>query len=117
MNEQDNQMYHEYKKILDDAECQQLEALNENPTLLNALKKILLHKIYYQGVLKPGSDPDPSLNWIMTLAAREDMTNEHLGADIKGRVFGVKIVNSAFKEIEKFRKVVVNNKYKINEAR
>jgi hypothetical protein len=90
--------------FLSDFEYNLIKSLAENPSLMVALKKILLFNVQEQGVLKPGEDVDVNKNYAVTFdkgqsdseyGKRLRLTNEAF------RIIGLAFDNIAYaKEIK-----------------
>lgn len=94
------------KDYLNDHEKELIEAFYKNGTMREAVKKVLLAGIYYNGVLKVGEQGDPGKNFALALAFQKGVTNEQLGADVRAAAEGIRVVESAFVELSKYDKLV-----------
>lgn len=98
-------------KVLNEIEENELQKLNENPTLMNAIKKVILSSIYYRGVLVPGQPAeDPLENPLLFMAAHAvqdtpHITDEQLGRNLRADTQALRQLELAFKELYKFKKV------------
>lgn len=104
------------KYYLNSIEEDQLSHLAENLTLLNAVKKVLLEGVYSNGVLVAGENAESGRNFALSLAFSKEASNEQIGADLRACAEGIRIIESGFKELEKF-KVVTPEVDSKNEAR
>lgn len=93
-----------FDQILSDQEKAKLEAFAKDRTLLEAVRKVLLFGIYNNGTLKPGEKVDPGQNFALSLAFANDgtLSDEQIGQDVRAAVRGIRLVEGAFKEFEKF---------------
>ncbi len=96
------------RTLLEQSEVEQIYALNENPILVQALRKVILMPIYYNGTIPRGqAAPNPMLNWVMGfLASDPKATDEQIGKEVKLRGAATELVAYAFGEIEKIRRPV-----------
>lgn len=103
-------------QILDNAEKKELEGLNENPVLMSAIKKIFLAGIYSNGTIdeKPIEGIDFLKNYAYSLSFDANTGNEFardneaLGAALRACNEALRLLAVSVKEIEKYKKVVVN---------
>lgn len=94
------------RELLDPAEVGQVEAFNDNPILKQAVRKIILFPLYHSGTLKQGQAANPMLNWIAGfLSADPKATNEEVGLEVKVRYAAIELLEGAFNELEKVRRV------------
>lgn len=105
------------EEILNDIEKASLAKLAEDLTTLNALKKLFLFGIYYNGTLKPGDDPKPLMNFATRIDEQNVMTDDQLGRVLRAKIEGLVTVELGFKELEKFKKVQDKTSIKNNQAR
>ena len=108
--------------ILSPQEISEIQMFLERPVLMEAVKKVLLYPIMYQGVLERGKAPDPGKNFLLQLVAsqytRQGMiNNQSLGEDLRAKYEGMTVVMSAFEEIKSLAKVVKDEKLVSNKAR
>jgi len=97
-------------KYLNSIEEAELAKLNENLVLLNAIKKVLLAYVYYEGVLTPGEYAgDPLKNFVLQKAAialqAKEITDESLGASLRADTQALRLVELGFQEIEKYKQI------------
>jgi hypothetical protein len=110
------------ESILNSEEIIELQGFLNKPKLVEAVKKVLLYPIMYQGVLRPGETPEPGKNFLLQLVAsqmkRQGMiNNEALGADLSGKYEGMTAVMSAFEEMKSLKVEKVVEEHKKNKAR
>ena len=75
---------------------------NENPVLIEAIKKVILKGVYLQGVLNPDKPAKPMLNAALGLVAQTQnglISNEDLGADLRAFFEGAKMVEVGFDQL------------------
>jgi hypothetical protein len=96
-------------EYLNDIEKNELAKLNENPTLMNAIKKVILSVIYYRGTMFPGqASEDPLENPILFMAAHAiqdtpHITDDMLGRNLRADTQALRQLELAFKELYKFK--------------
>lgn len=94
------------KSVLNDIELAELAAFAANPTLINAVKKVLLFGVYFTGTMKPGeAAPNPTVNAALSLVAQAvtlNASNEQLGIDLRALWEGVQMVQGGFDRLAKF---------------
>ena len=93
---------------LTDTEKSKIMAFNADPILVEAIRKVMLASIYSNGTLKKGYDSDPLKNGALTLAfvalqGRGTVSNEDLGADLRGLAQGVMLLETGFNELSKIK--------------
>lgn len=103
--------------FLTDIEKELITALVSNETQREALRKILLHGIYSQGVISTGLTHDPKHNWALSFAWRDDLNNEQLGQDLRAVGQGIRFVETAFNDLMAFQKKPEKEKSNKNPAR
>jgi len=68
-----------------------------------------LSGVYFNGTLRKGESADPSRNFALSLVVQaltnnEGISNEALGADIRGAAEGIRLVEIGFAQLDKFKK-------------
>ncbi len=94
------------KTILNDIELAEVQQLADNPTALEAIKKIVLLGVYFNGTLKAGEAANPTMNAALALAANAvkiGATNEQVGGDLRAFWEGVQLVQAGFDKIAEFK--------------
>lgn len=106
---------------LSDIEKDKIINFNSDEVLVNAVRKVLLASIYNNGTLRADMAPDPLKNGALALAflaisGSGTVSNDDLGADIRGLAQGVSLLENGLKELSKVKKEgeVVESPY--NEA-
>lgn len=110
--------FHVLKEGLSDAEIAQLEALNENSLLQEAIKKVLLFPIYYQGTLEKGRPAYPRVNWLLIgiqNALRDQKKLDELGSDLVAHYLALQLVESGVETLGRFKRAEPG-KPKVNDA-
>lgn len=90
---------------LSNEEVELLESLNENPKLLEAIRKVMLVGIQSNGVAKAGIAYNPMYNWAIQIATHKDATNEKIGEITRAVAEGINSLQVAFNELLHFKKV------------
>lgn len=104
-------------QVLNEIEKGCLEKLAEDIVTINALKKIMLFGVYFNGTLKPGEDPKPTMNFATRIDEHNIMPNELLGQMLRAKTEGLITVELGFRELEKFKKADEKPKEEKNPAR
>src|SRR5437868_469867 len=89
--------------FLSELEKTLVEAFYNNETQREAVRKVMLHGLNEQGVLRAGLKHDPKHNWALMYATRDDLTNEQLGADLRASAQGIMFVERAFADMSGVR--------------
>ncbi len=90
--------------FLNDLEKAAVEAFNNNEVTREAVRKVILHGVHTQGVLKSGVKHDPKHNWALAYATRDELSNEQIGADLRATAQGIVFVERAFNDLSKIKK-------------
>ena len=90
--------------ILSDLEKEKIVQFVEDETMREAVKKIILAGIYYNGTLRKGEKANPTVNFLLAFVNNREnsLSNEEAGAELKAAWAGVKAMELAFKNLEKF---------------
>lgn len=91
---------------LNQEEVALLETLNEQPILLEAIRKVLLVGIQSNGVAKAGISYNPMYNWAIQIATARGTTNEQIGETTRAVAEGINALQIAFNELLTFKKQV-----------
>ena len=105
---------------LNDIEKAEVEKFVENKTMLEAVRKVLLAGIYFNGVLEKGKPADARKNFILAQLTQPIMENapiEEFGHYAKSLVNGVKLIETGFADLEKFKVVEPETKPKVNRGK
>jgi hypothetical protein len=106
------------ENILSDVEKLRLQDFLNDQILVEAVRKVLLFGIYYNGTLKSGQEADSQMNFALGLvAAKADISNEELGADLRACAEGIRMVETGFKQLEKFKEIKNDKPEEKNPAR
>jgi hypothetical protein len=105
-----NSNRHILEESLSDGEKAQLRSFNANPMMVEAVRKVILFPIWAAGTFKKGEKhtlDNFTLAWIFSNMDKEDAV---VGKDIKVRAMAVKLVETAFMEIEGFQSFLEEEK-------
>lgn len=105
---------------LNDREKEELQKFMDNDLQSEAVRKVLLSGIYFDGILAPGKKSDPLKNFMLgKLAQPQVLMNDdkHLGALSRSIIDAISMVESGFEQLKKFKKVEVEEKLQKNKAR
>ena len=96
---------------LSEQEKQELKNFIANPVVLNAIRKVLLAGVYYNGTLEPDKDPEPNMNFAIqaaNYAIQNDpkVTNEQLGEGLRANCAAVRLIELGFQELMKLKKEI-----------
>lgn len=86
-----------------------VEAFFNNETQRDAVKKVLLHGIYKNGVMTAGQKHNANENWVYSLPWKADgqntVSNEQLGAEVRAIAEALRAIETVFvHELSKFSK-------------
>jgi hypothetical protein len=107
----------EQNYFLNESEVSALRAFNANPTMKDAVKKVLLDNIYGQDVMKAGIAADPLHSRALVIVQesfKED--NQVIGQRLRAFAEAVSLLEHGFNNLDKFTKVEKPEK-KQNNAR
>ncbi|MFA5300401.1 MAG: hypothetical protein WC389_19625 [Lutibacter sp.] len=91
---------------LNEIEKNELAKFVENRVQFEAVKKVVLACIYFDGTIQKEGIPNPLKNFLLAIAAGSmgTLTREQLGEKVEASLAGVQLLESGFKELEKFSK-------------
>jgi hypothetical protein len=94
--------------FLNDVEKDLLQQIADNPAAVNALKKLILANVYFNGTLEKGKSPDPTRNAAIAIAlacgsGQAVRTDAELGQDLRAFAEGVRLVEGGFGRLEKLK--------------
>lgn len=98
-------------------EVDRLEFIAKDEVAITALKKVILSAVYFDGTLIEEGIPDPLKNFCLAIASKPGIKNEDLGAEIKASLAAVQLLETGFKELEKFKVQEAVKKDSKNQAR
>lgn len=105
---------------LNDLEVAKIEAFCKDKDMYEAVRKVMLATTYYAGALKKGEKLEPR-NQAFDLIAKatasgENISNEELGAELRGLFFGVDTVEQGFARLKSIKTKVETEEPTDNEA-
>lgn len=95
------------KESLTDVEIAKIEAFCADKVMFDAVKKVILEGIYFQGTIKKGLTPNPLINGALSLASLSTgnpIPDEELGANIRGIWAGLNALENAYKKLETIKR-------------
>lgn len=90
------------QEFLTDLEIVEVERFCANEVMFGAVKKVLLEKLYTQGVQVKGHNQDPLKNRALALVGG-DIDNTELGSQLRSLWEGVNALETGFTELEKIK--------------
>jgi len=105
---------------LNDIEKEEVEKFVENKTQFEAVQKVVLHSVYFQGKLSEGQPSDSGNNIFMAQLTQPIMENapiEEYGHFTKALVNGIRLVETGFTKLGKFKVVEPEPKPKVNRGK
>lgn len=94
------------EKFLSDIEKTKIEMFNQDPILVNAIRKVLLTSIYDNGTLRKDVAPNPTRNGALGLAmiavtGKATISNSDLGEDLRGLAQAVQLLEQGLAQLLK----------------
>lgn len=96
------------KDILTEIEKDKLNFFVKDKVMFEAVKKVVLHSVYFDGRITKDGIADPMKNFALAVVAKHsgaNSSNEAIGAELRASLAGVQILEEGFKELEKFEVV------------
>lgn len=87
---------------LSELEKSKLKLVTSDKVTMEAIKKVILSCIYFDGTLRKEGLPEPLKNFCLAIASEPRQTNEEIGARMRASLAGVQLLETGFKELEKF---------------
>lgn len=88
---------------LNEKEVAEVEKFCDNPIQKEAVRKVLLAGIYYNGTLKQGEKADPTRNFALFGAFDPTTPSEQLGENVKAAAQAIAVVENSFNELNAYR--------------
>lgn len=92
-------------EFLSDQEKVKIVQFNEDEVMKEAVRKVMLKVMYSQGTLRKDVPADPLNNGALGLAFQSirgsALSDEQLGADIRGLSHGINLLEAGFQELDK----------------
>ena len=108
------------EQYLNDLELVKVKQFVEDPVMMEAVKKVVLESLYFQGTLQKDFDPDPTKNIALLMASRAiqaGYTNEQLGEYTRATWLGINALEVGFDKLKSLSYLDTELAPKINEAR
>jgi len=77
-------------------------SFNTNTKMFDAVKKVLLHTVYNQGVLKAGEKAEAT-NWVFGVLDGTEKTDAEIALKLTSSLRGLAYLESGFKRLEEFK--------------
>jgi len=94
------------EQLFNDREKEEINRFVNNPTMLEAVKKVILSAVYFDGTIRKEGIPDTAENFALGLAvvATNDMkvTDAKLGKELKTALAAVQILEKGFAKLQRF---------------
>lgn len=90
------------KEYLTEGEILKIEKFNQDPELVEAVRKVLLQGLYSHGVIEKGKKHNPLQNGalsLVSLSTKNPLPDEQLGAHIRGIWAGLNALENAFEDL------------------
>jgi len=105
---------------LSEIEVQKVELFLEDNIMREAVKKVILSGVYFDGTMEAGKPHDPLKNFVLgKLSQQQVMMNDdrHMGALARSMIDAVGMIETGFGELEKCKPVKVENKEVVNKGK
>ena len=101
---------------LNQSELQALERLNADSYAMQALKKVILKRICFDGTLEEGTPADPLRNFMLNVvdAIGKELSDAELGALTRARRVAVELLEQGVKDLEKYKHIKTQKPKEIN---
>jgi len=103
--------------FLSELERDKLKLVASDKVTLEAVKKVILSAVYFDGTLDKKGIPDPQRNFCLAIASKEGATNEEIGAGVRAGLAATQLLELGFRELEKYAVEKVTLKEAVNTAR
>lgn len=105
-------------EVLTDKELNLITQFADNPEMREAVKKLFLTGIYYNGTLQKGLSPEPLINWALIdpLSNTREYTDEILGQKLRGKAKGIEMLEQAFFQLDTYKTKKEKEKVEENPA-
>lgn len=95
----------ELSQLFTDREKDQLDKFAKNELLSEAVKKVILSSVYFDGTIKKGGLPDPLTNFALALASMgQQIDDKELGSQLRSSLAGVQLLEQGFQKIQLFNR-------------
>lgn len=103
--------------ILNDIEKKKLEQVANDKITMSAIKKVVLSCVYFDGTLREEGIPEPLKNFCLAITSEPKLSDEEIGSRMRASLAGVQLLETGFKELEKFGSIPSNVEIPKNQAR
>lgn len=85
------------------SELEQVKLLSfvSDKVMMEAVRKVLLAGVYYNGTLRPDFKADPTKNFALGIAFDTHRSDAELGTDLRATAYGISFIEQGFNEIVK----------------
>lgn len=93
-------------EYLNEIEQNEIQKFLENITLKEAVRKVILSGVYFDGIMVPGKPADPLKNFIlgtMTTSANAFALTAEKGMRIQSIIDAIAMVESGFRKLEELK--------------
>ena len=110
------------QEVLTDIERRKVISFNQDPLMVEAVKKYILAVLYRQGTVEKGKPHNARINWALNLAwgatdgRGMPRTDEELGQNLRAMTSAVQMLESGFKELSEIREVSEAEETKVNQG-
>lgn len=104
-------------RIFNDNEKNELARFVDNRVMFEAVKKVVLSSIYFDGTIQKDGIPDPMTNFMLALVATNLGNHEELGKKVEASLAGVQLLEQGFRKLGQFSKRKEPKQEKPNPAR
>lgn len=93
--------------VLSDVEKAKIAAFLADTAMVEAVRKVFLAGIYYNGTLVPDKAADPTINFALQWAFKielqnADVSDASLGADLRAEVKAIRKIEQAFAQLKEY---------------
>ncbi len=96
----------ELEQLFTDSEKEALNSFINNPAMCEAVKKVVLSAIYFEGTIRKEGLPTPMENFTLAFAAGSsgNLTREQMGEKLEASLIAVQLLNDGFARLQRFNK-------------
>lgn len=94
----------ELEQLFNDREKERLHRFVNDDEMMEAVKKVVLSAIYFEGTLKEQGLPRPLENFALAFAAGStgQLTREQMGEKLEAALIAVQLLNDGFARLQRF---------------
>ena len=95
------------QQYLNQTELLALERFNADYHTVEAVKKVILFRIYHDGIIEEGIIAKPLKNFMLNITDTlgKDYTDEELGRVTRARRIAAELLELGMKDVEKFKRI------------